>query len=440
MELYEKTFSIPMEARYLSCGETLLSYLKQRLETLLTPNEIPLRFVVSSSSPTIFVCEVGILSTTDSLIRAKIPSIFQYHRQGSNREDEFNIALIIPTGIGASIGGHAGDAGPLSRLFGTICDWLITHPNVVNASDINELPENGLYVEGSALSRFLLGTIGLQPIRSNRILYLLEEQEDPKDTHPYINAVNAAQASFGIKCSQVTVFTSEMRLSSHFSSSGRAVGTVKNMKEFISFLYSLKREFDAVAISTYIKTDKIVQVSYEKEPDSMANPWGGIEALLTHTISLLLDLPSAHSPIFPANKIVTDIVDARLAAEEISTTFLQCIFKGLHRAPRIVSHHDFEKDFGTLCSRDISCLIIPRGCLGLPTLAALIQGIPVIEVIGNTNVMSNDLKILPWQSGQLYQVGDYIEAAGLACVLKSGISLESVKRPLKTASVNKIKL
>ncbi|HDZ01878.1 MAG TPA: DUF3326 domain-containing protein [Nitrospirae bacterium] len=27
------------------------------------------------------------------------------------------------------------------------CDTLITHPNVVNASDVNELPENGLYLD-----------------------------------------------------------------------------------------------------------------------------------------------------------------------------------------------------------------------------------------------------------------------------------------------------
>ena len=72
-----------------------------------------------------------------------------------------NIVLIIPTGIGAEIGGHAGDGNPVAKLFGSICDNLITHPNVVNASDINEMPENTLYVEGSILDRFLRGEIYL---------------------------------------------------------------------------------------------------------------------------------------------------------------------------------------------------------------------------------------------------------------------------------------
>jgi len=50
------------------------------------------------------------------------------------------------------------------------CDTLVTHPNVVNASDINELPENALYVEGSVICRFLMGTVGLQKVRANRVL------------------------------------------------------------------------------------------------------------------------------------------------------------------------------------------------------------------------------------------------------------------------------
>jgi hypothetical protein len=32
---------------------------------------------------------------------------------------------------------------------------------------------------------------------------------------------------------------------------------------------------------------------------------------------------------------------------------------------------------GVFTAADVSCLVIPDGCLGLPTLAALEQGIPV---------------------------------------------------------------
>ncbi len=64
-----------------------------------------------------------------------------------------NVVLIIPTGIGCEIGGHAGDANPVAKLIGACCDNLILHPNVVNASDVNEMPENSCILRRAA-SRF----------------------------------------------------------------------------------------------------------------------------------------------------------------------------------------------------------------------------------------------------------------------------------------------
>ncbi len=74
-------------------------------------------------------------------------------------------------------------------------------------------------------------------------------------------------------------------------------------------------------------------------------------------------------------------------------------------------------------------LIQPDGCLGLPTLAALQQGIPVIAVRENQSVMRNDLTQLPWDAGQLQIVENYWEAAGVMMALRAGIAPESVRRP-----------
>ena len=63
-----------------------------------------------------------------------------------------------------------------------------------------------------------------------------------------------------------------------------------------------------------------------------------------------------------------------------------------------------------LTAEDISCLVIPDGCVGLPTLAALEQGIPVIAVQENKIIMRNDLTSLPLKSGQLQRVDNYWEA------------------------------
>ena len=89
--------------------------------------------------------------------------------------------LVVPTGIDADIGGHAGDAGPAARLLAAASDRLITHPNVVNGADINEMPENTLYVEGSVLTRLMMGTAGLAPVRANRVLPLIQEHPRGRD-------------------------------------------------------------------------------------------------------------------------------------------------------------------------------------------------------------------------------------------------------------------
>ncbi len=90
---------------------------------------------------------------------------------------------------------------------------------------------------------------------------------------------------------------------------------------------------------------------------------------------------------------------------------------------------------GVFTARDVSCLVIPDGCLGLPTLAALEQGIPVIAVRENTNLMKNDLAALPWAQGQLHIVENYWEAAGVLAALKAGIDPLAVRRPLSPISV-----
>ena len=48
----------------------------------------------------------------------------------------FPTLLIIPTGIGCSVGGYAGDAIPAARLLASASGSLITHPNVMNGGSL----------------------------------------------------------------------------------------------------------------------------------------------------------------------------------------------------------------------------------------------------------------------------------------------------------------
>jgi hypothetical protein len=111
------------------------------------------------------------------------------------------------------------------------------------------------------------------------------------------------------------------------------------------------------------------------------------------------------------------------------------MLKGLHRSPRIVSDADVMREAGMLSSADVSCLVIPDNCVGLPTLAALEQGIPVIAIRENDNLMQNDLHTLPWASSQLHVVENYLEAVGVITALKAGITLSSLRRPLASTNI-----
>ena len=180
-------------------------------------------------------------------------------------------------------------------------------------------------------------------------------------------------------------------------------------------------------------------IDYFESEGQMLNPWGGVEAMLTHTISALFDTPSAHAPMLENQEISnmeTGIVDPRMAAESISLTFMQSVLRGLQRSPKIIVDPDAHTFNGTLTAEDVSCLVIPDNCLGLPTLAALEQNIPVIAVKENKTVMKNDLDQLPWNPGQLHYAENYWEAAGIMACLKGGIDPTSLRRPLKQVLVD----
>ena len=64
------------------------------------------------------------------------------------------------------------------------------------------------------------------------------------------------------------------------------------------------------------------------------------------------------------------------------------------------------------------------------------QGIRVIAVEENKNLMNNDLDQLPWATGQFHRVPTYLEAAGVMLALRAGLSIKSVKRPLESTKIS----
>ncbi len=418
---------------------SLITHFERHVSHQLSQNALPVRFVVTAADSDKRHCEIGVLSGLEGHRIPPPTSIFELMPRRTENAGSFNAVMIVPTGIGAEIGGHAGDATPAARLLTSVCDTLITHPNVVNASDINELPENGLYVEGSVISRLLMGTAGLQPVRSNRVLLVIDEHDDKQVAELAINAASAARVTLGLDCPGVLKIDPPVYMRADYSSSGAAVGRIEGLERLLEALWDRRSEFDAVAIASKIDIAEGLKEEYFRSDGQMINPWGGVEAMLTHAVSMLLNVPSAHAPMvddMDEANAVFGVVDPRMSAEAVSSAFLHCILKGLHRSPRIITDRALFAHPEVLTAADVSCLVIPDGCVGLPTLAAMEQGIPVIAVRENRNRMRNDLRELPFAPGKLFIVENYLEAAGVMAALKGGVAVEAVRRPLSQTRVS----
>jgi hypothetical protein len=444
MRLYEREWELPWP----SGAHGLLAHFARTVSECLAADEVPVRFVVCASDAASKTChcEIGILARGPDGAPGReealaIPSIFEFRRRPFESTEAFNAVFLVPTGINLTIGGHAGDAGPVARLLASVCDTLIVHPNVVNASDINEMPENALYAEGSVICRLLMGTVGLRRVRRNRVLVVIDRHEEVAYSSAAINAVNAARACYGFDCPRILMLDPPVRLVSEYTSTGRAAGRVDNLSDFLDGVGPFLQGADAIAVSSVIAVPAEFHQDYFESAGGMVNPWGGVEAIFTHALSLLYGLPTAHSPMIESEEIESidpGVVDPRMAAEAVSLTFLQSILKGLQKSPRIESDPEAMQSSTSLCARDISCVVIPDGCLGLPVLAALEQGIPVIAVRDLDHLMSNDLSALPWTAGQFHTVNNYLEAVGVLCALRAGLALESVRRPIFPAPVTEV--
>ena len=428
MLLCERELSIPPMAGEGSSIEHFEHFIGNRLSI----DEAPVRFAVTKSGPEGYDCELGVLTDLQDCPCGGPARLFDFVPRETENTEKFNAVLLVPTGIGAEIGGHAGDANPVARFLASACDTLVTHPNVVNASDINELPDNALYVEGSTISQLLMGSIALEKVRSNRVILVIDRHPDEAITELVVNSASAARATLGLDCPRVVCMDPPIRMRADLSASGSAVGRVEYLERLCTTLSEYRGDFDAIALATLIEVDEGVHDAYFQSNGEMVNPWGGAEAMLTHAVSMIYDAPSAHAPMMESLEMLRTtfgIVDPRMAAEAVSRCFLHCVLKGLHRSPRIVTDPPAMSHPGMLTAADISCLVIPDGCVGLPTLAALEQGIPVIAVRENRNCMRNDLQAMPFASGKLFVVDSYLEAVGIMTALRAGVAPAAVRRP-----------
>jgi hypothetical protein len=294
----------------------------------------------------------------------------------------------------------------------------------VNASDVNEMTDNMLYVEGSILDRFLAGDIKLKETTfQNRILVV---GNSPLKTQT-INAVSSGRVTIGLNA-EILELKVPLLMEGWITKEGLADGHVEGYNELIEQVQREGDYFDAVALHTPIDVKRDVALNYFNVGG--ANPWGKVESMASRIIADALDVPVAHAPVDITDpdsdpelyRIYNTIIDPRKAPEAISICYLHCVLKGLNRAPRI------SRSTG-LSIEDVNFLITPDSCWGLPHILCEEKGIPIIVVTENKTLGNSTM------SEHCIFVDHYLEAAGYIMAMQHGIHPSSVRRPIEATEV-----
>lgn len=286
-------------------------------------------------------------------------------------------AFIIPTGIGASIGGYAGDASCWARKFSKYFN-LIVNPNVVNAGGFSGITENMLYVEGYSLDEFFRGNINLIPSINNKVGIVFDKSISQKVMNIHINTLNAVKTVYGVDV--IYEMTKEdVGVEFYVDETGISTGRVKNIKTVLETAKILQKQgANAIAIVCKFDDDNDNE---DYDNGIGVDPIGGVEAIISHYISREMVLPCAHSPAFENYEISTKIVSPKSASEYITPTFLPCILLGLSQAPQL------SKDDGYSVN-DLDFLVMPYNALGgVPVFEALKRNIKVYAIKENKTLL-----------------------------------------------------
>lgn len=301
-------------------------------------------------------------------------------------------AFIVPTGVGASIGGFAGDASPWARRFSENCR-LIVNPNVVNAGGFSGINDNMFYVEGYSLDEFFKGKLNLIPSRNNKIGIIFDKGIPQHILNVHINTMNAVKAVYGIDIPFFEITKESVGVEFNMEESGISTGSLTNPQTLLETAKSLlAKGAEALAIVCMFENPEDENPDYQNGLG--VDPVGGVEAIISHFISKELKVPCAHSPAFDDLEITTELIDGKSASEYITPTFLPCILLGLSNAPKLAAT-------GGISVNELDFLIMPHNCLGsTPVFECLKRNIPVYAIEENSTVLDvTKKKIFPKADG-----------------------------------------
>ncbi|MBW2010928.1 MAG: DUF3326 domain-containing protein [Deltaproteobacteria bacterium] len=339
------------------------------------------------------------------------------------------ILNIIPTGIGCDIGGYAGDAAPANCLLASCADYVITNPNTVNGSNFISITDNTLYVEGYLIDLFCQGTINLYAPYSNHIGLIIEKTSE-ENIETVLNIANAVRAVHGINIEHHVVTDELIGGRCVQNKSGAYVGNVDNPRTLFKACETLiKKRVNAIAVTSNIKDLPLDNYARHFQ-GAHPNPIGGTEAIISHLICKKYKLPAAHAPMINVKRLdlASNIVDARSAGEFASTSGIACAMIGLKKSPQIHLNCRIKNIFNI---NNLLAIVAPATALGgIPMIYAQIHDIPIIAVANNKSILNVGKSHLDLKN--VYEVGNYFEAAGVIQALKSGLNISSIYRPIPT--------
>ena len=331
------------------------------------------------------------------------------------------VAMVVPTGVGARIGGFIADGGPFLKVVESLGDIVITHPNVVNGGDFYAGGHRSWYVDGYILDAFFEGRVRLAPSRPRRIGLVIEADSD---THVarLVNAANGVRAVHGIDMVGFAVCEAPLGASVSRSASGHYVGSVQDARPLLVAVERL-RAAGAEAIAIVTTCGGMDAADWQEHYlDGGVNPVGALEALLSRMVTRVTGLPSAHAPLYVGALGEYDgVVDPRVAGEVASGTGLPCVLLGLSQAPATVA----SDGVGVA---DLRAVVVPYGCAaGVPAYGAQRHDVPLIAVRANACTVGVAASAL--DRGRVVEVASPAEAVAYLAAARAGVAWDLLCSP-----------
>ncbi|APB33743.1 hypothetical protein GlitD10_1422 [Gloeomargarita lithophora Alchichica-D10] len=325
------------------------------------------------------------------------------------------VAVIIPTGIGASVGGYAGDALPVIRAMAEVVDGVITHPNVLNGAMLYWPLERVWYVEGYALDRFAAGDWGLQPVLQNRIGVVLDAGIEPDLQLRHLQVIQAAQATLGLNIPGHVLSDLPLGVGLRTADSGATWGTVANPDSLLRAVAQLKEQYQVTAVAVVARfPDQWDEAVMAYRQGQGVDPLAGAEAVISHLVVQTFQLPCAHAPALRPLPL-DPTVAPQAAAEELGYTFLPSVLVGLSRAPG----YGNQRIGGGVWTEQVAAVVVPgTACGGKAVIHWAGQGKLIIAVQENTSHMGVPPEALGISA---VKVTSYLEAVGVLAAHKAGV-------------------